>query len=146
MLLNIQFSRTERAQGLYVPAYMTEGAVGMDLCSTEDVIIRPMDISRVPSGVRIKIPEGYEGQIRSRSGLSSKHGVWVVNQPATIDQDFVGELIIPMYNSGVCSYKIHRGDRVAQLVVCPVMKVVLEEVAELPQTERGEKGFGSTGK
>jgi len=146
MLLNIQFSRTERAQGLYVPAYMTEGAVGMDLCSTEDVIIRPMDISRVPSGVRIKIPEGYEGQIRSRSGLSSKHGVWVVNQPATIDQDFVGELIIPMYNSGVCSYKIHRGDRVAQLVVCPVMKVTLEEVAELPQTERGEKGFGSTGK
>ena len=146
MLLNIQFSRTERAQGLYVPAYMTEGAVGMDLCSTEDVIIRPMDISRVPSGVRIKIPEGYEGQIRSRSGLSSKHGVWVVNQPATIDQDFVGELIIPMYNSGVCSYKIHRGDRVAQLVVCPVMKVTLEEVAELPRTERGEKGFGSTGK
>jgi dUTP pyrophosphatase len=118
----------------------------MDLCAVEDTLVRVMSIEKVPTGIKIKVPEGYEGQIRSRSGLSSRFGVWVVNQPATIDQDFVGELVIPMYNSGLQNYKIKRGDRIAQLVICPVVIASLEEVETLPATDRGENGFGSTGR
>lgn len=143
--VSIQFVRTDKAKDLYVPEYMTSGAVGMDLCAVETVLVRAFSIARVPSGIKVKVPEGYEAQIRSRSGLSSKHGVWVVNQPATIDQDFVGELIIPMYNAGPANYKINRGDRIAQMVICPVIIAVMEEVESLPETDRGERGFGSTG-
>jgi dUTP pyrophosphatase len=133
------------SDGAVLPSYQTAGAAGMDLCSTEPVILEPMQRAMVPTGLRLAIPEGFEGQIRPRSGLAIKKGISMVNSPGTIDCDYRGEIKIILINLSLSVVKLDRGERIAQLVFCPVAKANLELVANLEGTERGDSGFGSTG-
>lgn len=132
---------------LNLPKYETMGSAGMDLLANVDepVILKPMERMLVPTGLFIEIPEGYEGQVRPRSGLAIKHGITLINCVGTIDSDYRGELCIPMVNLGTDEFEIKKGDRVAQLVICQYKTVELVEVEEITDSERGEGGFGSTG-
>lgn len=127
------------------PEYRTPGSAGMDLCAKEDVELQPLERQLVPTGVRLAIPEGYEGQVRPRSGLAVKHGLSMVNTPGTIDSDYRGEICVLLINLGQSPVRLNRGERIAQLVICPIAKAELEEVELLGSTDRGEGGFGSTG-
>lgn len=127
-----------------IPVYQTKGASGFDLHSIEEFEIKPKQTILVPTGLAFKIPEGYEMQIRPRSGISLKTGLRVVNSPGTLDSDYTGEAKIIMQNIGDNNEFINFGDRVAQGVICPVLKVEFDEVENLEESERGEKGFGST--
>ena len=130
-----------------VPAYMSAGAAGLDLASAADgvVVLRPGERAAVPTGLALEIPAGYEGQVRPRSGLARKAGVTVVNAPGTIDADYRGEIQVLLINLGSEDVTIQPGDRIAQLIVAPVVQVTLEEVDSLAETVRGEGGFGHTG-
>ena len=128
-----------------VPALATEGAAGFDLRAAADLTIGVGRVAVVPCGFAMAIPAGYEGQVRARSGLSSRHGVTPVNAPGTIDSDYRGEVMVPLINLGGGSYDVRRGDRIAQLVICPVPAVELRVVEALGETARGDGGFGSTG-
>jgi dUTP pyrophosphatase len=129
-----------------LPRYMTDGAVGMDLAAAIDapLTLRSLERARVPCGFAIAIPRGYEGQIRPRSGAAWKHGLSIPNAPGTIDPDYRGEVAVLLVNLGHDPIVIEPGQRIAQLVVCPVAKARLVEVAGLEVTERGEGGFGHT--
>lgn len=130
-----------------MPAYATPGAAGLDLCAKESVSLGPMERKLVPTGLRVAIPDGFEGQIRPRSGLALRHGLTMVNTPGTIDSDYRGEIGLIMINLGETVVKLEKGDRVAQLVICPVARAEVREVAQLAvDTSRGEGGFGSTGR
>jgi len=129
-----------------VPTYATRNSAGMDLHSVEDVSISSQDGGLIATGWAMEIPPGYEGQIRPRSGLAVKHGVTVLNSPGTIDADYRGEVKVLLINHGPRTVKIQKGDRIAQLVICPVQAAVLTEVDELSDTNRGSGGFGSTGR
>lgn len=133
-----------------VPRYKTSGAAGMDLaaCLASPLTITPGGTARVPTGLRIALPAGHEGQVRPRSGLAARHGVTVLNAPGTIDQDYRGEVQVLLVNHGDEAFRIKSGDRIAQLIVAPVVQVEIEAVqdeAALGGTGRGEGGFGSTG-
>lgn len=128
-----------------LPKYKTIGSVGMDLQSNEKIIIPYGGTELVSTGLFISIPIGYEAQVRPRSGLAIRNGITVLNSPGTIDSDYRGEIKIILHNTGENDFVIEPGDRIAQLVICPIQKVELEEVQELDETERGEGGFGSTG-
>lgn len=132
------------------PAYETVHAAGMDLRAAirESVLLvmEPGDIQIVPTGLALAIPEGYEAQIRPRSGLAAKHGITVLNSPGTIDPDYRGEIKVILINHGRSPFEIRRGDRIAQMVIAPVTRANLVVVDELPGSERGEGGFGSTGR
>jgi dUTP pyrophosphatase len=130
-----------------VPECQSTGAVGLDLAAAvpAPLEIAPGDRALVPTGWAIAIPEGFEGQVRPRSGLALRHGVTVLNAPGTIDPDFRGELQVLLVNHGRHPFTVNRGDRIAQLVICPVAKVTLMQVTELPATDRGSGGYGSTG-
>ena len=128
-----------------LPEYATEGSAGMDVVSAEDVTIAPGARHPVATGLAMAIPQGYEIQVRPRSGLAFKHGITVPNTPGTIDSDYRGELKVLLINHGAESFSISRGDRVAQLVLAPVVQAGWDEVDELDATERGAGGFGSTG-
>ena len=117
----------------------------MDLCANADVDLAPMERKLIPTGVRIAIPDGFEGQVRPRSGLAIKHGIGVVNSPGTIDSDYRGEISLILINMGQVSVHLARGERVAQLVICPIARAVLVPLDRLDETHRGEGGFGSTG-
>lgn len=132
---------------LPLPAFESDGAAGLDLYSTVDVTIDRFKVSLVPTGISIQIPKGYEAQVRPRSGLAAKYGITVVNSPGTIDSDYRGEIkvIMTMISNDFDSYKISRGDRIAQLVLNRIETPVLLEVDSLDDTDRGDKGFGSTG-
>jgi len=132
---------------LKLPEYETVGSAGMDLLANveEAIILKPMERRLVPTGLFIEIPEGFEGQVRPRSGLAIKHGITLINCVGTIDSDYRGELCIPMVNLGTESFEISKGDRVAQLVICEYKRVELVEVEEITDSERGAGGFGSTG-
>ena len=130
---------------LPLPAYATPGAAGMDLISAEERIILAGERAVVATGLAVAIPEGYEMQVRPRSGLALKHGITVPNTPGTIDADYRGELKVILINHGLEPYKVRRGDRIAQAVLSPVVRASWLEVAELDETRRGEGGFGSTG-
>ncbi len=117
----------------------------MDLRAAEDVVLEPGAIKSVRTGLRIALPEGYEAQVRPRSGLALRYGISIPNAPGTIDADYRGEICVLLINHGKAPFEIRRGDRIAQMVVAPVTRVVWESVAELPETERGAGGFGSTG-
>jgi len=136
----------ERAQ---VPAYQTALAAGLDLAAClpqgQSITLFCGKIALVPTGLALAIPPGFEGQVRPRSGLSTKHGVTVPNAPGTIDADYRGEVKVALMNLGPEPFTIEHGMRVAQLVIAPVAHAVVEEVAELEATERGAGGFGSTG-
>jgi dUTP pyrophosphatase len=135
------------AEGLDLPAYATEHAAGMDLCAaiSGDMVVQPGARVLVPTGLMIALPEGYEAQVRPRSGLALKHGVTVLNSPGTIDADYRGEVQVILANLGNEAFTIARGMRIAQMVVASYGRVEWQSVAELPSSARGTGGFGSTG-
>lgn len=137
--------RLDHGRGLDLPAYATDGAAGMDVVSAEDVTIAPGARHAVATGLAMAIPPGFEVQVRPRSGLALKHGITVPNTPGTIDSDYRGELKVILINLGNEPFAIRRGDRVAQLVLAPVVQAGWVEVDELDDTARGSGGFGSTG-
>lgn len=143
--VGVQIKRLAHGAGLDLPAYATPGAAGMDVVAAEAVELAPGARHAVATGLALAIPEGYEIQVRPRSGLALKHGIGVPNAPGTIDSDYRGELKIILINHGAESFAIARGDRIAQLVLAPVVRARWEEVADLESTQRGEGGFGSTG-
>jgi dUTP pyrophosphatase len=130
----------------HIPAYQTEEAAGFDLHSIEDVVIAPHERKLIATGLAFDIPAGYEIQIRPRSGLAYKYGITVLNTPGTIDSDYRGEIKVLLINHSDEEFEIKVGERIAQAVIKEVIQVTFEEVEELSQTKRGEKGFGSTGK
>ena len=131
-----------------LPSYKTKGASGMDLMAyvKEPIVLEPGKSCLVPTGLSVAFPEGYEIQIRPRSGLAAKKNITVLNTPGTIDSDYRGELKIILFNHGIENFVIKNNDRVAQMVLTPIIKMELEETNELPESIRGERGFGSTGK
>jgi dUTP pyrophosphatase len=143
----IHVTRLPHAEGLPLPSYATSGAAGMDLLAavTAPLIIPPGDRALVPTGLRIALPPGHELQVRPRSGLALKHGIMVPNSPGTIDEDYRGELQVIVLNGGAEPFTVERGMRIAQAVLAPVTRAAWAEVAELPETGRGQGGFGSTG-
>ncbi len=130
-----------------LPKYETEGSSGMDLSANivSSINIGPGEKKIVPTGIAISIPNGFEVQIRPRSGLAAKHNITVLNTPGTIDADYRGELKVILINLGKETFKIEKGFRIAQMIVCPIIKVKFEEVENLNETKRGTGGFGSTG-
>lgn len=130
-----------------LPRYETEGAAGMDLRAYLDapVTIAPGDRVLIPTGLRVAIPPGYEGQVRPRSGLAQRHGVTILNAPGTVDSDYRGEIKVVLVNLGQDAFTVNPGDRIAQLVIAPVARAELVQVEELPASRRGEGGFGHTG-
>jgi dUTP pyrophosphatase len=145
--MKIPLKRLPSGVGLPLPAYQTEGSAGMDLCAAIDAdhAIAPGDRALFPCGFSLAIPEGHEGQVRSRSGLALKYGVAVLNSPGTIDSDYRGELAVVLINHGETSFVVSRGMRIAQLVISRVEQAQWEEVNDLPETDRGEGGYGHTG-
>lgn len=135
-----------RGEPLELPRHQTAGSAGMDLRADEPVELAPGDRRLVPTGIAVAIPPGFEGQVRPRSGLALRHGVGMVNAPGTVDSDYRGEVGVILVNWGTETVRIARGERIAQLVVAPVTRAVLREVTELPQSDRGGGGFGSTGR
>jgi dUTP pyrophosphatase len=131
-----------------LPAYQSEGAAGMDLCAAvrDPVQIPPGERRLIPTGVGVAIPRGFEGQVRPRSGLALRHGVTVLNAPGTVDSDYRGELMVALINHGSDPFVVARGERIAQLVICPVAEATLDLVSSLDETARGEGGYGSTGR
>ena len=130
-----------------LPEYKTEGAAGMDLCAaiTEPVTLKPLDRTLIPTGLKIELEHGYEAQIRPRSGMSIKHGITLINCIGTIDEDYRGEVCIPVVNISNEEYTIQPDERIAQMVISKYEQAKLEVVTELTDTDRGEGGFGSTG-
>ncbi|MGA0540114.1 dUTP diphosphatase [Neotabrizicola sp. VNH66] len=135
-----------------LPAYQTAGAAGADLCANlppdlreTGLVLAPMARAICPTGLRVEIPDGYEMQVRPRSGLATKHGVTLPNTPGTVDSDYRGPLGVPLVNLGAEPFVIRHGDRVAQAVIAPVIRATYEIVDELGDTARGTGGFGSTG-
>jgi dUTP pyrophosphatase len=143
--VTVSVKRLPHGEGLALPQYATAGAAGMDVLSAEDVTLAPGARRAVATGLALAIPEGYEVQVRPRSGLALKHGISVPNTPGTIDSDYRGELKVILINLSEEPFAIGRGDRVAQLVLAPVTRAAWDEVAELDDTSRGAGGFGSTG-
>lgn len=143
--VGVRIKRLPHGHGLDLPAYATSGAAGMDVLSAENVTLQSGQRHAVATGLALAIPAGFEVQVRPRSGLALKHGISVPNTPGTIDSDYRGELKIILINHGDEPFAIERGDRVAQLVLAPVVQAAWHEVEELDETARGEGGFGSTG-
>lgn len=144
--LKVQFVKVhEKAQ---LPFYATDGAAGMDLTNVldEPLTLKPGERAKVPTGLIMILPEGYEGQVRPRSGLAAKHGITLTNCVGTVDSDYRGEMCCLMINLGNEPYTIQPGERIAQLVIAPVVQVQTEIISEVPETKRGSGGFGSTGK
>ncbi len=135
-----------RGEPLELPRYQTAGAAGMDLRADEPVDLAPGERRLVPTGIAVAIPPGWEGQVRPRSGLALKLGLGMANAPGTIDSDYRGEVGVILVNWGQERVRLARGERIAQLVVAPVTRASLVEVASLPDTGRGDGGFGSTGR
>ena len=135
-------------KNIKLPAYKTSGSSGMDLMAyiKNKITIYPGKIALVPTGIAVAIPENYEIQIRPRSGLAAKKGISVLNTPGTVDSDYRGEIKIILINLSKESFVVKSGDRVAQMILCPVVRAKLKEVKNLPKTIRGKGGFGSTGK
>lgn len=131
-----------------LPEYETAGAAGADIRArlSQAVVVPPLGRVRIPTGLVLEIPPGFEAQIRPRSGLAAKNGVTVLNSPGTIDSDYRGELQIILINLGSDDFTVSDGDRIAQMVIAPVSRALIQETAVLSQTERGSGGFGSTGK
>ncbi|MCS6950066.1 MAG: dUTP diphosphatase [Armatimonadota bacterium] len=147
MPVRVLIQREPEAKDLPFPQYATPGAAGADLYAavTEPIVLYPGQRCRVSTGIRIALPPGYEAQVRPRSGLADRYGLGMVNAPGTIDSDYRGVIDVILMNWGQEPVTIHRGDRIAQLVIAPVARAEWQEVHSLPETERAEGGFGSTG-
>lgn len=146
--INVKIKRLAGGEGLALPAFATAHAAGADLRAavSEAVTLAPGDIRLIPCGFAMAIPPGYEAQVRPRSGLSSQHGITLINTPGTIDADYRGEVQVPLVNHGREDFTVERGMRIAQMVIAAVPRVEFEEVEELDDTARGQGGFGHTGK
>jgi dUTP pyrophosphatase len=147
MSVTIAVRRLPHGEGLPLPSYATAGAAGMDLLAAVDapVTIAPGQRMLIPTGLTIALPEGYELQVRPRSGLALRHGIVLPNSPGTIDEDYRGEVQVIMLNAGDAPFTVQRGMRIAQAVVAPVVRAAWREVEVLEATSRGSGGFGSTG-
>jgi dUTP pyrophosphatase len=145
-MIDIQLKRLPHSEGLKQPDYATPGAAGMDVVAAESLTLAPGARAAVATGFAIAIPEGFEVQVRPRSGLALKHGITCLNTPGTIDSDYRGEVKVILANLGSEPFEIVRGERIAQLVPAPVQRAAFREVEELDSTSRGEGGFGSTGR
>lgn len=145
--LSVRIVREPGCEDLDLPGYETEHAAGMDLRAavTEPVTLQPGARDLIPAGIRIALPEGYEAQVRPRSGLAIKHGISLLNSPGTIDADYRGEIRVIMANLGHEPFTINRGDRIAQLIVAPVTRIAWSQAETLDDTARGAGGFGHTG-
>lgn len=142
----IKISRVGIA-GIPLPRYATEGSAGMDICAAveKDIVIHPGETTLVPSGFVIELPQGYEAQVRPRSGLAVKHGIGILNSPGTIDSDYRGEVKVILTNFSPEPFRVRRGDRIAQLVIGRYERIEWEEAARVNETSRGAGGFGHTG-
>jgi dUTP pyrophosphatase len=140
--------KPESDSDIPLPRYMTPRAAGMDICAAieKEVELAKGEITILPTGFAIALPQGYEAQIRPRSGLAVKHGIGLINSPGTIDADYRGEVMIAVINLGKGSYTFHRGDRIAQMIINKVRQATLQEVEQLDETRRNTGGFGHTGK
>jgi dUTP pyrophosphatase len=149
MSVQVKLRRLAHAQGLELPAYQSAGAAGLDLMAAipahARLVIEPGARELVPTGLTMELPQGYEAQVRPRSGLALKSGVTVLNSPGTIDSDYRGEIGVILINLGAEPFEITRGARIAQMVIAPVTQAQLIEVSEINETSRGAGGFGSTG-
>lgn len=145
--MNIQFKKLPHAKDLSLPSYESQYAAGMDIrAALEDPVeLPPGSRKLIPTGLKMAMPEGYEAQIRPRSGLAYRNGITMLNTPGTIDADYRGEVKVLAVNLGNEPFVINHGDRVAQMVIAPVTQAQVEEVKQLSETERSEGGFGSTG-
>jgi dUTP pyrophosphatase len=144
--VKVRFRRVgQRGPPLDLPRYETPGSAGLDLRADEAFSLAPGERRLVPTGLAVEIPAGHEGQVRPRSGLAARHGIGMVNGPGTVDSDYRGEVGVLLVNHGREAVAFSRGDRIAQLVVSPVVRVEVELVEELTETDRGAGGFGSTG-
>ena len=144
--ITIDLKRLPHGEGLPLPAYASAGAAGMDVVAGETLTLAPGARAAVATGFAIAIPEGYEVQVRPRSGLALKHGITCLNTPGTIDHDYRGEVKVILANLGQEPFEVVRGERIAQLVPAPVQRAVIAEVEALGDTVRGAGGFGSTGR
>ena len=147
-VLRVLITQEPDATDLPLPSYQTDGSAGVDLYAAvrEPVTLQPGERALIPTGIRIALPPGYEAQVRPRSGLAVRHGIGMVNAPGTIDSDYRGEVQVILVNLGQEPFTIRRGERIAQMVVAPVVRVEWERVDELPPTSRGDGGFGHTGR
>jgi dUTP pyrophosphatase len=149
-MIRVELTRLPHGEGLALPAYQTAHAAGLDLPAAvpEDhsLTLLPGRSALVPTGLMIALPEGYEAQVRPRSGLAAKHGVTVLNAPGTVDADYRGEISVLLINHGAEPFTIKRGERIAQMVIAPVARAELVAVRELSSTARGSGGYGSTGR
>jgi dUTP pyrophosphatase len=145
-MIEIEVQRLPHGVGLPLPARATEHAAGLDVVAAEDVTLAPGQRHAVATGFAIAIPEGFEVQVRPRSGLALKYGITCLNTPGTIDSDYRGEVKVILANLGSEPFEVRRGERIAQLVPAPVLRANFREVSELPETSRGAGGFGSTGR
>jgi dUTP pyrophosphatase len=145
--MKIYVKRLRKSRPVSMPQYMTEGASGMDLfaCLEEEVTLEPGERKLIPTGIAVAIPEGFEGQVRPRSGLAVQKGIGIVNGPGTIDSDYRGEIGVLLINFGNEPFTIRDGERIAQIVISRVFRTTLEEVDDLPPTQRQAGGFGHTG-
>ena len=145
--VEVAVKRLPHADGLALPRYLTPGASGADVAAavTSEIALAASDRAAIPTGLVLAVPSGYEVQVRPRSGLALRHGVTVANAPGTVDSDYRGELMVILVNLGRESYVIRRGERIAQIVVAPVVQAGFSERDELPPSSRGAGGFGSTG-
>ncbi len=145
--LNIDIEKLDHASDLPIPKYQTEGAAGMDLYAalSKPLVLRPLERTLIPTGLKISLPKNLEAQIRPRSGLAYKHGISVLNSPGTIDSDYRGEIKILLINLGQDKFIIEHSSRIAQLIIAPIIQAKLKVVLALNKTKRGKKGFGSTG-
>jgi dUTP pyrophosphatase len=148
--ITVDIRQLPHAEGLALPAYQSSEAAGLDLLAAvpqeAPLILSPGQYSLVPTGLTIALPPGYEAQVRPRSGLAAKHGVTVLNSPGTIDADYRGEIGVLLINHGDAPFSIRRGERIAQMVIAPVVRAELVPAVTLPGTDRGSGGFGSTGR
>ncbi|PWE18297.1 dUTP diphosphatase [Marinicauda salina] len=148
-MLKVKVRALDHFDGLALPRYQTSGSAGMDLPAAvpedDPVVLAPGEWRLIPTGLAIALPEGYEAQIRPRSGLAARHGISCMNTPGTIDADYRGEIRVNLVNHGREPFTVKRGERIAQMVVAPVVQAAWEPVDDLDETERGEGGFGSTG-
>jgi dUTP pyrophosphatase len=145
-MIGIRVRRLPHGDGLPLPSYASGGAAGLDVVAAETLTLAPGERHAVATGFAIAIPEGYEVQVRPRSGLALKHGITCLNTPGTIDSDYRGEVKVILANLGAEPFAVVRGERIAQLVPAPVLRAQFEEVDSLDHTERGAGGFGSTGR
>ena len=145
-MIEIKLFRLPHGDGLPLPRYASEDAVGLDVSAAEELTLQPGERHAVATGFAIEIPRGYEVQVRPRSGLAMRHGITCLNTPGTIDSDYRGEVKVILINLGQEAFEIRRGERIAQLVPAPVLHADFVEASKLGETARGEGGFGSTGR